>query len=171
VANDARADTGDARTLPGRRASRIGAVFALGCLMVGACSSGSSSHARPPVAACVKPPAGIGPDAVGTLQLQDQGRSVCLGVDQELTVFLRAPNPNGPLWGPIEVSDSAVLQPGNLGIMTLVRGVTGGVFRAHHAGIARLHSARAACDTTAIEPVPKSGCHTIVTWSATVVVT
>ena len=170
MANDARADTGDARTLPGRRASHIGAVFAVGCLMVGACSSGSSSHARPPVAACVKPPAGIGPDAVGTLQLQDQGRSVCLTVDQELTVFLRAPNPNGPLWGRIEVSDSAVLQPGNLGIMTLVRGVTGGVFRALHAGIARLHSVRAACDTAATEPHPRGVCHTVVAWSATVVV-
>jgi hypothetical protein len=95
---------------------------------------------------------------------------VCLRVGQELTVFLRAPNPDRSLWRPIGVSDPAVLEPGNTGIMTLVRGVTGGVFNAHHAGVAHLHSTRAACDTSTTKAVPNGDCHTNLSWSATVVV-
>jgi hypothetical protein len=145
-------------------------MVAVGCFAVGACGSRSSSHPQARVVACVKPPAGIGPDAAGTLQLQDQGRSVCLTVGQELTVFLRAPKPDGSLWAPIEVSDHAVLESGNLGIMTLVRGVTGGIFHARHTGIARLHSTRTICDTSAARSTATRDCHTVQTWSATVVV-
>lgn len=84
-------------------------------------------------------------------------------------MFLRAPNPDGPLWGSIRASDTAVLEPGNTGIMTLVRGVTGGVFNARRAGVVRLVSTRNACDDATTTSVPNGGCEKL-SWSATVVV-
>lgn len=122
---------------------------------------------------CVKPPEGVGPDAYGTLQNADDGRTVCLPKGKELTVFLKADNVNGPLWSVIQTSDTAVLVPGNTGIMTLVRGVTGGIFSGARAGTARLTSQLPACSPAA--PItsgpPNASCGAIRSWSATVVVT
>ena len=118
------------------------------------------------------PPEGIGPDAAGTLQNEDQGKSVCLPVGKELTVFLKAPTVDGARWSPIEVSDPAVLAPGNVGIMTLVRGVTGGIFNARRTGTARLSSQLPACGSTPSSASgPTVSCGAIESWSATVVVT
>lgn len=122
---------------------------------------------------CVTPPEGIGPDAYGSLQNADDGRTVCLPKGKELTVFLKADNVNGPLWSPIQTSDTAVLVPGNTGIMTLVRGVTGGIFSGARTGTARLTSQLPACSPSA--PItsgpPNASCGAIRSWSATVVVT
>jgi len=134
---------------------------------------GSGGPPHPP---CVAPPPGIGPDAAGTLQLEDNGRAVCLAVGQELTVFLRALDPGATHWAPVAVSDPGVLEPGSVGIMTLVRGVTGGVFRGRRPGTARLTSERPGCGPTA--PTGPAGstassavCGAAESWSATVVVT
>ena len=124
------------------------------------------------------PPEGIGPDAAGTLQNEDQGKSECLPVGKELTVFLKAPTVDGARWSPVEVSDPTVLAPGNVGIMTLVRGVTGGIFIARRTGTARLTSKLPACgsastatSTTSSAAPPTVACLVLQSWSAMVVVT
>jgi hypothetical protein len=150
--------------------------WAVAVLIAAVVVSGSScSRAGNPGTAherCATPPPGIGPGAAGTLQLPDNGRTVCLSVGKELTIFLKAPSLDSALWGPIEASDPAVLEPGNLGIMTLVRGITGGIFVARRVGTARLTSERPSC---APAPPPASStsvtCTSVVSWSATVVVT
>lgn len=134
-------------------------------------ATASTASTKPPH--CVTPPEGIGPDAYGTLQNADDGRTVCLPKGKELTVFLKADNVDGPLWTPITTSDTAVLVPGNTGIMTLVRGVTGGIFSGARVGTARLASQLPACKPSA--PItsgpPSASCGAIRSWSATVVVT
>jgi hypothetical protein len=96
---------------------------------------------------------------------------VCLPVGKELTVFLKAANVDGPLWSPIRTSDQTVLEAGNSGIMTLVRGVTGGVFNARRAGSAQLSSQLPACASAAsTSSAPPVSCGAIQSWSATVVV-
>jgi hypothetical protein len=134
-------------------------------------SGGPAAPSHPP---CVKPSEGIGPDAYGTLQDQDAGKTVCLPAGKELTVFLKVADINGPRWSPIQVSDQTVLEPGNVGIMTLVRGVTGGIFNARRLGTARLSSQLAACGSSpSSSPTsgPTAGCDALQSWSATVVVT
>src|SRR5207237_4151190 len=102
----------------------IAATALLGAL-AGCGGSGESAATLP---SCVTPPAGIGPDASGTLQLADAGKTVCLRVGRVLTVFLHAP-PNEAGWSAVHISDRSVLQPGNSGVLTLVRGVTGALLR------------------------------------------
>ena len=135
-----------------------------------ACGSSTKAAAHPP---CVKPPEGIGPDAYGTLQNDDAGKTVCLPAGKQLTVFLKADNVDGPRWSPIQTSDVSVLVPGNIGIMTLVRGVTGGILVGSHTGTARLTSQLPACKPSA--PItsgpPPVACGAVQSWSATVVVT
>jgi hypothetical protein len=96
---------------------------------------------------------------------------VCLATGKELTVFLKAPSLEGPPWGPIEVSDAAVLAPGDIGgIMTLVRGVTGAVFSARGPGTARLSATRSTCGpTSGGGPSTTPAC--LQSWSAVVIVT
>jgi hypothetical protein len=144
----------------------VNVVRALGVVLVAglvACSGGGarSTTALPH---CVKGPAGIGPDAAATLQLEDVGTTICLASGKVLTVFLKAPV-DEPMWAPIRASNTNLLQPGNTGILTLVRGVTGAVFRAKAHGLMTLSSTRPPC--------PKAGdpsCDAQHSWTARVVV-
>jgi hypothetical protein len=147
-------------------------LIAATALVLSGSACGKSATTATPHAPCVAPPEGIGPDAAGTLQNDDRGRSVCLAAGRELTVFLKAPTVDGARWSPIEVSDPTVLAPGNSGIMTLVRGVTGGIFVARGVGTARLASQLPACGSASPSAAPPTAaCGAVESWSATVVVT
>jgi len=111
---------------------------------------------------CVAAPAGIGPDAKATLQLADAGKTVCLRHGDVLTVFLAAP-PDEVAWTPIRTSSRRVVEPRSVGVLTLVRGVTGAVFRASARGIATLTSTRPPCTRQTIK-----SCDAAHVWRATV---
>ena len=110
----------------------------------------------------VAAPAGIGPDAKATLQLADAGKTVCLRHGDVLTVFLAAP-PDEVAWTPIRTSSRRVVEPRSVGVLTLVRGVTGAVFRASARGIATLTSTRPPCTRQTIK-----SCDAAHVWRATV---
>ena len=145
-----------------RRAAvlNLAAATAVAGLMLAGC--GGTGSSLPP---CVSPPPGIGPNAAGTLQLEDKGKTICLKVGDELTVFLAVPiTEESTRWGSIETSDASVLEALNSGILTLVRGVTGAVYQAHTRGVAQLTSVRPPC-----EGLP-ANCSPDQVWQATIVV-
>ena len=114
-------------------------------LLLASCGGNGRSPAATQQA-CASPPEGIGPDAAATLQVEDRGGTYCLNVGDELTVFLRVPlDQESTAWRSIGVSNSAVLEPMNAGILTLPRGVTGAVYRAAQAGTVQLTSFRPPC--------------------------
>jgi len=122
---------------------RVLAACVVALVSLTACGdrSDAASAKRP---GCVAAPAGIGPDAKATLQLADAGKTVCLHHGDVLTVFLAAP-PDEAMWTPIHTSSRRVVEPRSAGVLTLVRGVTGAVFRADARGIATLTSTRPPC--------------------------
>ena len=145
--------------------TRVGrGLIAGAALLVALAGCGGSGESAAKLPSCVTPPAGIGPDASGTLQLADAGKTVCLRAGQVLTVFLQAP-PSEASWSAVHVSDRSVLQPGNSGVLTLVRGVTGAVLRGHGRGVATLSSSRSPC-----RPPTRAGCDAAHQWQARVVV-
>lgn len=130
-------------------------------LMAQACGGSSRQVSLP---ACQPAPPGIGPDAAGTLQLDDNDHSVCLAQGQVMTVFLKVPTAEETTgWTPITTSNPAVLAPRSTGVMTLVRGVTGGIFAGRSRGVAVLRSHRPPC-------AGDTPCDTNRDWQATVVV-
>jgi hypothetical protein len=131
---------------------------ALVVVLLAACGSKAKTSSSLP--ACQPLPEGIGPDAAGTVQLEQNGGTFCLRRGDVLTVFLKgSPDDEAAKWQPIRASDSNVLEPRSTGVMTLVRGVTGGIFAGGKQGWATLTSTRSSCP---------SG--TLCTWKATVVV-
>jgi hypothetical protein len=106
-----------------------------------ACSSGTTTAALP---RCTKAPSGIGPDATATLQLADNGSTVCLRLSATLTVFLQAP-PGEAQWSMPTVSDPRVLSTTPNGALALPIGVTGAAFRARRRGVATISSVRPPC--------------------------
>ncbi|MHB8511682.1 MAG: hypothetical protein ACYDCC_05830 [Actinomycetota bacterium] len=139
-----------------RRIRRRAAIVRLFCIALLICSACSPHIFH--TASCSQPPAGIGPNASGTLQNEDNGKSYCIHVGEIITVFLRVPlSQLKTMWGVVTVSGSS-LEPMSNGVMTLVRGVRGAVYKAAAPGTAVLQSKRGC-----------SGC-TPSSWSATIVV-
>jgi hypothetical protein len=122
------------------------ALFACG----GAPGGGAGTMASPTpspsplTAVCVALPAAIGPDVAGSLGPADSGGSFCLHVGQRVSVFLSVPvaEADSGRWAAITASDGTVLQAVPSGVLTLVRGVTAGIFAATRTGISRLSSTR-----------------------------
>ena len=113
-------------------------ALAIAALVVAVPACGRDRSSLPP---CAAPPPAIGPDAAGSLEVADTGKTVCLTTGNQLNVFL-APAQDGTRWDLIKSSDQATLEPVGAGALTLVRGVTGGVFRGKRAGVATLSSRR-----------------------------
>jgi hypothetical protein len=120
-----------------------------------------------PAATCVALPEAIGPDVAGSLAETDSGKSFCLHVGERVSVFLSVPvaEADSGKWAAITPSDGTVLQAVPSGVLTLVRGVTAGIFAATRVGSSRLSSTRPPC--TAAEP---SGCPAGQGWQVTIVV-
>lgn len=138
-------------------------LFAL-ALLAASCGGGANQSGGTP--SCSSPPPGIGPDAAGTLQLEDKGKIVCFKVGDELTAFLSVPlGQESSRWGPIQASDTSILEAMNAGILTLPRGVTGAVYRVLRAGSVQLTSVRPPCTG------PDASCSPDQTWRATIIAT
>ena len=133
-------------------------VVALG---LAACSTGSAAAALP---RCTRAPAGIGPGAAATLQLADNGTTVCLRRRATLTVFLQAPTGES-MWSTPTTSKPQVLAPTANGALALPIGVTGGAFRSRRHGVATLVAVRAPC-----VPATVASCDAAHGWHARVVV-
>jgi hypothetical protein len=120
-----------------------------------------------PAATCVALPEAIGPDVAGSLAETDSGKSFCLHVGERVSVFLSVPpdQADSGKWAAITASDTTVLQAVPNGALTLVRGVTAGIFAGERVGTSRLSSTRPPC--TAAEP---SGCPAGQGWQVTIVV-
>lgn len=121
-------------------------------LALGACGGSSSSNAgsapspQPSISAttCVSPPPATGPDVAGTLGDIESGGTFCLRVGEKVSIFLSVPLDQADTgrWTPIKASDTSMLQSVPSGALTLVRGVTAGIFAADHVGTSRLSSTR-----------------------------
>jgi hypothetical protein len=111
-----------------------------------ACGGGTTTAALPH---CAKPPAGIGPDATATLQLSDNGSTVCLASAATLTVLLHAPPGEAP-WSAPMTSNPGILTSTPNGALALPIGVTGAAFRARERGIATISAVRSPCTTKTI---------------------
>jgi hypothetical protein len=127
------------------------ALPALGLVACGAASSpgsgggaGSTPSPSPSAVTCVALPASIGPDVSGSLGPTNNGGSFCLHVGERVSVFLSVPPAQADTakWAAITASDGTVLQPVPNGALTLVRGVTAGIFAGERAGTSRLSSTR-----------------------------
>jgi hypothetical protein len=149
---------------------------ALALLACGGASDGAAGTRASPsptpspstsTAACFALPAAIGPDVAGSLGPTDSGGSFCLHVGERVSVFLSVPvaEADSGKWAAITPSDGTVLQAVPSGVLTLVRGVTAGIFAATRVGSSRLSSTRPPC--TAAEP---SGCPAGQGWQVTLVV-
>jgi hypothetical protein len=135
----------------------------------GGAGTGASPSPSPSTsaAACVSLPAAIGPDVAGSLGQADSGGSYCIHVGLRVSVFLSVPvaQADSGRWTAITPSDGTVLQAVPNGALTLVRGVTAGIFGATRVGSSRLSSTRPPC--TASLP---SGCPPGQGWQVTIVV-
>ena len=125
------------------------AAPALALVACGGSSSstvGSAPSPQPSISAttCVSPPPATGPDVAGTLGDTESGGTFCLPVGEKVSVFLSVPLDQADTgrWTPIKASDTSVLQSVPSGALTLVRGVTAGIFAANHPGTCRLSSTR-----------------------------
>ena len=106
---------------------------------------GSASSPSPSAPlACVSPPDATAPDVATTLGLNQNHETFCVHVGQRVSVFLSVPLAEADTgrWAPIKATDTSVLQAAPSGALTLVRGVTAGIFAAGHAGTCRLSSTR-----------------------------
>jgi hypothetical protein len=123
-------------------------------LVLGACggSGGGGDHAGgtsaspspSTAAACASPPEATAPDVATSLGLDENHQTFCIHSGQKVSVFLSVPLAEADTgkWAAIQASDTAVLQSVPSGALTLVRGVTAGIFAARHAGTCRLNSTR-----------------------------
>jgi hypothetical protein len=127
---------------------------------MGACGARGSSA----LPHCVAPPAGVGPGATATLQVNDAGSTVCLRPKATLTVYLQAPVGEAS-WSVPVASDRNVLATAPNGALTLPIGVTGAAFRARTRGVATISAVRSPCTIGSIET-----CDVTHSWHARVVV-
>jgi hypothetical protein len=145
------------------------ALFSCGGAPGGGAGTGASPTPSPsaPAAVCVALPAAIGPDVAGSLGPTDSGGTFCLHVGERVSVFLSVPvaEADSGKWAAITPSDGTVLQAVPNGALTLVRGVTAGIFGVTRVGSSRLSSTRPPC--TASLP---SGCPPGQGWQVTIVV-
>ena len=136
-----------------------------GAGMGGGTGAGVSPSA--PAVTCAALPAAIGPDVAGSLGPTDSGGRFCLHVGERACVFLSVPpdQADSGRWTAINASDGTVLRPVPNGALTLVRGVTAGIFAAGRVGTSRLSSTRPPC-TAAVA----SACPAGQGWQVTIVV-
>jgi hypothetical protein len=130
-------------------------------LGLAACSTSTAAAALPH---CTHAPAGIGPGAAATLQLADDGSTVCLRRRATLTVFLQAPT-GEVAWSTPSSSKPRVLATTPNGALALPVGVTGAAFRARQRGVATLVAIRAPCALATV-----ATCDAAHGWHARVVV-
>jgi hypothetical protein len=147
------------------------ALLACGGASDGGAGTGASPSPTPSpstsAAACVALPAAIGPDVAGSLGPTDSGGSFCLHVGQRVSVFLSVPiaEADSGKWAAITASDGTVLQAVPNGALTLVRGVTAGIFAASRVGTSRLSSTRPPCTAAMASTCPAGQ-----GWQVTIVV-
>jgi hypothetical protein len=129
-------------------------------------ASPSPSPSVPPVK-CAALPEAIGPDVTGSLGQTDSGGTFCVHVGKRVSVFLSVPieQADSGRWTAITASNGTVLQAVPNGALTLVRGVTAGIFAAGRVGTTRLSSTRPPC-TAAVA----AGCPAGMGWQVTIVV-
>jgi hypothetical protein len=79
---------------------------------------------------------------VTTLGPDENHKTFCLHAGDRVSVFLSVPlaEADTARWAPIKASDPSVLQAVPSGALTLVRGVTAGIFAARHPGTCRISS-------------------------------
>jgi hypothetical protein len=127
-------------------------------LALAACSSASATTAavtaRPSALPSCQAPAADGlPHSEGSLTQEDSG-TYCLGVGKLLDIFLTEPAGASGGWSQIKITDTSVLEYGNNGVMTAMRGETPGIVVGRARGV-----------TTVTSTLPNGR-----TWTATIVV-
>jgi hypothetical protein len=127
-----------------------------------------SATAAPAVAGkCVTPKLNQ-PARTFTITNADSGKSFCVLAGTGIYVFLRGTPAH--MWMRIQPS-SAVIEPRASGVMTLIRGVTGGFFAATRLGVATLSSTIAPCHAAPGKAAPGvRGCSTATIFRVTVLV-
>lgn len=130
-------------------------------LAVGCSHGGGSAAPTPGPCASRKPP--IGPGVVTSLDPTDTGKTLCVKVGEQFSVYLNAP-PSDALWARIDSSSKGVLlrRPNNA--VTLARGVTAAIFEARKPGVTELSSVRSPCGDAHASCAPDRA------WTAVVVV-
>ena len=103
---------------------------------------GEPGSPSPAPVGCASPPPASAPDATTTLGPEQDHQAFCLHVGDTVSVFLSVPpaQADNGKWGPITASDAAILEPIPSGALTLVRGVTAGIFKIRLPGSSRLDS-------------------------------
>jgi len=114
--------------------------------------------------ACASPPPAIGPDVVATLGADQRGETFCFHTGDHVNVFLAVPPDGSDRWSAITATDPAVLKGLPSGALTLVRGVTAGIFAASARGTSRLGSSLSPCTAEA------TNCPAGQRWTVTIVV-
>jgi hypothetical protein len=100
--------------------------------------------------ACASPPPAVGPDVTTSLGPEQDGGTFCFHRGERFSVFLSVPPARSDQrWSAITAGNTAVLQPVPSGALTLVRGVTGGIFAAAAAGMTHLDSSLPPCTPAA----------------------
>ncbi|MFN2466323.1 MAG: hypothetical protein ABR598_08690 [Candidatus Dormibacteria bacterium] len=117
-----------------------------------------------PAACAVNPPA-VGPDVVATLGADQDGGTFCFRAGDRFNVFLSVPPARSDQrWTSISPADAAVLKPVPSGALTLVRGVTAGIFTAAAPGTTGLVSSLPPCAPAAASCPPGQR------WGVTIIV-
>ena len=127
----------------------------MGSACGGSVASGPGSPATgspapsPSSTPCAALPSAVGPDVAGSLGNSDDGSTFCIHVGDRLNVFLSVPPDQADSgWTAIALSDGTVLSHEPSGVLTLVRGVTAGIFKAVKAGSTHLSSTKPPCAPT-----------------------
>jgi len=108
------------------------------------------------------------PGGTFTITNKDNGDQFCVLAGTGIYVFLHGTPAH--MWTRIQ-PDSPVIQPRASGVMTLMRGVTGGYFVAARLGVATLSSTIAPCHVAPVKAAPGApGCSTATIFRVTVLV-
>lgn len=107
-------------------------------------ADGGASSPSPAPVSCAAPPPATAPDATTTLGIDQDHQTFCLHLGETVSVFLNVPPAAADTgkWAAIQASDTAVLKGVPSGALTLVRGVTAGIFKIQQRGSCRLNSSR-----------------------------
>jgi hypothetical protein len=107
-------------------------------------AGGADSSPSPAPTTCASLPPATAPDATTTLGPAQNHQAFCLHTGDTVTVFLNVPLAEADTgkWAPVQASDTAMLKMVPSGALTLVRGVTAGIFKIQQPGTSRLSSSR-----------------------------
>ncbi len=121
----------------------VGTLALAGC---GGTAAGGGAVSTPsaPAVNCASLPPADAPDTTTTLGPDQDHKTFCLHIGDTVSVFLNVPLAEADTgkWAPITASDTSVLERVPNGALTLVRGVTAGIFKIRQAGTSRLSSSR-----------------------------